>query len=167
LESSLHLTLKMASDVGDPDALDGFVGLGWLRTSRIYTVPLLRIVNAWRRRRSTLTVWRDRPVVTTTCKKLSKNGEVSSIGVLFIPRFVKIGQLVSKLKLWHSQTAWLSPNPTYLLSFQERMGAGGRRDFLGGWGACHNPITKELTLIKFCYGDHRRNISKSCFIFVT
>lgn len=28
LESSLHLTLKMASDVGDPDALDGFVGLG-------------------------------------------------------------------------------------------------------------------------------------------
>jgi hypothetical protein len=25
LESSLRLTLKMASDVGDPDALDGFI----------------------------------------------------------------------------------------------------------------------------------------------
>jgi hypothetical protein len=28
LESSLRLTLKMASGVGDPDALDGFIGLG-------------------------------------------------------------------------------------------------------------------------------------------
>jgi len=71
LESSLLLTLKMASDVGDPDALDGFIGRGYLRTLRIYTVRLLRTVSTWRCRRCTLTVSRDRPVVTTTCKKLS------------------------------------------------------------------------------------------------
>jgi hypothetical protein len=72
LESSLRLTLKMASDVGDPDALGGFIGPGELRTSRIYTVLLLRTVNTWRCRRSTLTFSRDRPVVTTMCKKLCR-----------------------------------------------------------------------------------------------
>ena len=69
LESSLLLTFKMASDVGDPSALDCFIVPGELRTSRIYTVPLIR---TWRCRRSTLTVSRDRPVVTTMCKKLSR-----------------------------------------------------------------------------------------------
>jgi len=47
----------------------------------------------------------------------------------------------------------------------------GRKGMEGGWEkefflAYHNPITKELTLIKFCFGDHCRNFSKSCFVFV-
>jgi len=98
LESSLLLTLKMASDVGDPNALDGFIGRGYLRTSRIYTVRLLRKVYL---ALSSLHALSFAPPLRCYyyVQEIKYNGGVSSIGVLFIPCFVKIGQLVSKLKL--------------------------------------------------------------------
>ena len=63
---------------------------------------------------------------------MKKNGGVSCIGVLFIPCFVKIGQLVSKLKLTRLDSLAFSESYVLLsISGKKRWGME-EKFFLGG-----------------------------------